>query len=298
MSARPTDALAREQGLLPVETAGGSIMNPIVLRQMRDVIRERALDLKSHFRIFSVDTSAKRYANHQMETCEAVAKKILEWVTGSIEEKILSAPRTAFSLQTTLVVRRAEAQKLIEKFESKGNFLPRKRVEADGSRIQPLPVVVVRNRSGHILRLVRKEREPSNKLHKKITVWAGGHVRREDGPKGRGSISGGARRELQEELRIYATTDSLNLLGAVYVPSNGSTRKHMAFVYEWRANSNDVEIALCNAEFMEKHGTSLQGTFLSAEKIIEEEDELEEWSKEILKKLLLVVPVRAKLAAV
>jgi hypothetical protein len=97
MSARPTDALAREQGLLPVETAGGSIMNPIVLRQMRDVIRERALDLKSHFRIFSVDTSAKRYANHQMETCEAVAKKILEWVTGSIEEKILSAPRTAFS---------------------------------------------------------------------------------------------------------------------------------------------------------------------------------------------------------
>ena len=62
----------------------------------------------------------------------------------------------------------------------------------------------------------------------------------------------------------------------------------MAFVYEWQAESDDVEIALCNAEFMERHGTSLQGTFLPAKTIIEEENELEEWSKEILNNLLLV----------
>ncbi len=61
----------------------------------------------------------------------------------------------------------------------------------------------------------------------------------------------------------------------------------MAFVYEWRAESDDVEIALCNAEFMEKQGTSLQGTFLPAEQIAKEEQDLEEWSKEILHFLLL-----------
>lgn len=160
-------------------------------------------------------------------------------------------------------------------------------LEADLSLIQPLPVVVVRNRSGHILRLVRKERETSNRLHKKVTVWAGGHVRREDGSKGIGSITNGAIRELQEELRIYATPNSLTLLGAVYIPSGSSTKKHMAFVYEWRAPTDDVEVALCHAEFMERTGTSLRGTFLPPEKILEETDELEDWSKEILNSFLL-----------
>ncbi len=288
MSAKSKDALAREQGLLPVEGGGGSIMNPIVLKQMRDVISERAHELSEQFKILALDTSAKRYANHPKETCEAVAKKIMSWIKESIDEKILSAPRASFSsLQKRVIVRRHAAQRLIDIFENEGDFRPRKRVEADANRIQPLPVVIVRNRSGHILRLVRKERETSNKLHKKITVWAGGHVRREDGPRGKGSISTGARRELQEELRLYATSDGLSLLGAIYVPSNGSTIKHMAFVYEWRAASDDVEIALCNAEFMEKQGTSLQGTFLPAEKIAEEEQELEEWSREILHNLLL-----------
>jgi hypothetical protein len=70
----------------------------------------------------------------------------------------------------------------------------------------------------------------------------------------------------------------------------------MAFVYEWRAESDDVQVALCNAEFMEKHGTSLQGTFLPAEKIFEEEGDLEEWSKEILTDLFLTKPLRLSAA--
>jgi predicted NUDIX family phosphoesterase len=288
MSAKPKDALIREQGLLPVEGPGGSIMNPVVLGQMRSVINQRAHDLGAQFRIFKLDTSAKRYADNQKETCETVAKKILNWIKESIDEKILSAPRSSFSsLQMKIVARRLEAQKLINTFESEGDFQPRKRVEADTNRIQPLPVVVVRNSSGNVLRLVRKEKDVSNRLHKKITVWAGGHVHREDGPRGRGSIGTAARRELQEELRIYTKADDLSLLGAVYIPNNGSTKKHMAFVYEWRAPTDDVEIALCNAEFMERHGTSLQGTFLPAKQIASEDEGLEDWSKEILGNLLL-----------
>jgi predicted NUDIX family phosphoesterase len=291
MSTSPTDALKREQGLLPVEGSGGSIMNPTVLKQMGAVIKEKTAELQGQFRIFPVDTSSKKYRDKPQVTCEDVAHKILFWIKESIEEKILSAPKSTFQdLQNTFVASASEASQLIAKFETQGDFLPRKRVEADLSRVQPLPIVVVRNRSGHILRLVRKEREPSNKLHKKITIWAGGHVRREDGPKGTGSIVGAAIRELHEELRIYAQTDRLILLGAVYVPSSGSTKKHMAFVYEWKATTDDVQVALCNGEFMERTGTSLQGTFLSPEKIIEESQELEEWSHEILNNLLLVKP--------
>ncbi len=287
MSTTPEDALSREQGVLPVEGSGGSIMNSTVLRQMGSVIGSRARELGAQFRIFSVDTSSQEYRGNQEQTCKDVAQKILIWISESIEEKILSAPREYFSLANKIVATREKAQELINTFEDKGDFKPRKRVESDTTRIQPLPIVVVRNRSGHILRLVRKERETSNKLHKKITVWAGGHVRREDGPEGKDSIVTGARRELQEELRIQATLDRLCLIGAVYVPASGSTQKHMAFVYEWRAETDDVEVALCNGEFMERHGASLQGNFLPANEIAEEQDELEEWSKEILTNLLL-----------
>jgi predicted NUDIX family phosphoesterase len=288
MSANPEDALDREQGLLPVKGPGGSIMNPTVLKQMRDVIKERTTGLKEKFRIFEIDTSATSYANKPKETCEAVIHKILDWIAESIDEKILSAAKSTLpALQGRLVVPLIEAQRLIEIFEKKGDFQPRTKVEADLSRIQPLPVVVVRNRSGHILRLIRKEREPTNQLHKKITVWAGGHVRKADSQIGIGAITNGAIRELQEELRIYTTPNHLVLLGAVYVPSTPGTKKHMAFVYEWRADTDDVEIALCNAEFEEKAGTSLSGAFLPPEEIVAEKDELEDWSKEILGNLIL-----------
>lgn len=283
MSTSPEDALQREQGHLPVQGRGGSIMNRTVLHQMGTVLKQKTADFKHRFRTLSVDTSSSTYSNNPAKTCEDVVTKILDWVAESVEENILSAPRAAFPvLKSKYVTRSVEARNLIEKFESEGDFQPRKQVEGDPGRIQPLPIVVVRNQSGDILRLVRKERESSNRLHKKVVIWAGGHVRRDDGPQKSGSIIGGAIRELQEELRIYSEPDGLNLLGAVYLPSEGSTRKHVAFVYEWRAQTDDVEVALCNSEFMEKSGSSLQGVFLSAEKIYEEAEDIEDWSVEIL----------------
>jgi hypothetical protein len=63
-------------------------------------------------------------------------------------------------------------------------------------------------------------------------------------------------------------------------------------VYEWRAATDDVAVALCNSEFLEKAGTSLsKGTFLPAEKIIQEH-ELEDWSREILNNLFLAATAR------
>ena len=63
----------------------------------------------------------------------------------------------------------------------------------------------------------------------------------------------------------------------------------VAFVYDWRAETDDVEVALCNAEFVEKGGTSLSGSFISPEQIIREASggEIEaEWSLAILNDLL------------
>ena len=81
--------------------------------------------------------------------------------------------------------------------------------------VQALPVVVVRNRSGSILRLRRRERRYDNPLHEKIVIWAGGHVRKEDDFDGN-SIKQCAVRELQEELRLSVEEEELKILGAVW----------------------------------------------------------------------------------
>ncbi len=47
-----------------------------------------------------------------------------------------------------------------------------------------------------------------------------------------------------------------------------------------------VEVALCNSEFVEKGGTSLQGAFMAPEQIAAEAN-LEPWSAEILSSLLI-----------
>jgi predicted NUDIX family phosphoesterase len=267
MTAKPKDALQREQGHLPVEGLEGSIMNQTVLKRMDRVIKDAIGQYQNDFPIYSVNTSSREYSGKVKRTCEAVVNRILRWIETSTQESILSAPRRELpKLSDSFVFNEHKAADLVKAFESCGDFRPRRRVESDKSRIQPLPVVVVRNKSGHVLQLVRKERDPKNQLHKKIAVWAGGHVRKEDAIHG-SSITYGAIRELQEELRLYVQPCDLRLLGAVYIDSGESTKKHVAIVYEWKSPNDDVEVTLAKSEFFEKGGSSLTGKFLPLEKI-------------------------------
>ena len=145
-----------------------------------------------------------------------------------------------------------DAKSLVDNFARHGEFRARAEVEADNTRVQALPVVVVRNRSGQILRLRRKEKREDNPLHEKIVIWTGGHVRKEDSHNGN-SLLQCAIRELQEELRLSVNPTNLKLIGSVYADHGGSTSKHVAVVYEWRAETDDVSVALSSSEFF---GTS------------------------------------------
>ena len=90
-----------------------------------------------------------------------------------------------------------------------------------------------------VLCLRRKEKKEDNPLHEKIVIWAGGHVRKEDSHSGN-SLLQHAIRGLQEELRLSVNPTNLKLIGSVYADHGGSTSKHVAVVYEWRAETDDV----------------------------------------------------------
>jgi predicted NUDIX family phosphoesterase len=293
MTASPTDSMDRERGYLPVDDATGSIMNEDVLRTMLETTRETAARLggRNQFRVFEVDTSQGVSAGPQT-TAEQVADLVLQLIEEQLEEEILFLPADTVAplFKTGTWIDKTAAEQLVELFTTKGVFRGRETVESDSGLVQALPVVVVRNRRGDLLRLKRREQRKDNPLHGKIVIWAGGHVRREDGANGP-SIGHGAVRELQEELRLSVEPGELEMLGAVWIRGRDGdrTRRHVAIVHEWRARTDDVAVALSATEFFERRGTSLSGSFVSPHRLATDVDDgriCEPWSVEIARYLL------------
>jgi predicted NUDIX family phosphoesterase/predicted ATPase len=289
MTASPTNAMEREQGDLPVEGATGSIMNEAVLEQFKANTQETCNRLAKYFRIFEVNTSLP--GSDKKKTAEKVAGIVLDLISEQLEEEILCLSKTEvkkiFNGKTSISA--AKAKELINSFVTEGSYVPRAKAEAAPEMLQALPVVVVRTKSGQVLLLRRREKQEENPLHDRVVIWAGGHVRREDAANGQ-SIVQGLLRELHEELRLSLEAKSLNLLGAIHVDLGGSICKHVAIVYEWRAETDDVVVVLSNAEFYERRGTSLSGKFVPLEELSGSwkkfSDQSEPWSEQIIRDML------------
>ena len=103
--------------------------------------------------------------------------------SSTLEEEILSLPAdTAAPLfDKTTWIGSSAAQSLVDLFTSRGTFRSRESVESDPARVQALPVVVVRNGSGDLLRLKRREQRQS--------------APRQDRDLGRRSCQAGGRRQ-------------------------------------------------------------------------------------------------------
>jgi predicted NUDIX family phosphoesterase/thymidylate kinase len=305
MTASPEDSLERERGYLPVEGAKGSVMNAEVLKKTLATTQQTAERLASEFRLFVIDTSSEEFRGNPQRSAEKVADLTLQVIDEQLQEEILFLPREKlvplFAGATSIVSEKAAG--VIECFARHGEYQPRDKVEARTESVQALPVVVVRNKTGEVLRLRRKEESGANPLHQKLVIWAGGHVRVEDGTNGE-AVLHCAVRELHEELRLSVETSELKLLGSIYIPQGERASKHVAIVYEWRAESDDVAVALSNAEFFERRGNSLSGSFVPLDALVSElvsrskknRAKTEIWSQEIIREFLApdskVIPPR------
>lgn len=283
MTANPDDALDRERGLLEVIGSPGSIMNMEVLAKLKDIYDQAACELKEEFNVIRVDTSLPELSNPR-SSAEYVLDKALDMIELELEEKILYIPMSEVDkiFGSSKAVADQGAAYLTSQFEKMGAYGPRGVVEADAGVVQALPVVVVRKKSGDILLLLRKEANYRNALHRQNVIWAGGHVREEDGPED--PIPNCAVRELEEELRISLNKETLRLVCAIYDKSNDRSICHVAIVYEWRAPSDDIAIAISKDEFFERHGTSLTGEFLELRELakkVDRGDLKESWSVSI-----------------
>jgi predicted NUDIX family phosphoesterase len=287
MMASYEDAMNREKGYLPIEEGKASIMNKDVLEQVIKTTQKCVDELKNDFRIYVVNTSARGTKNKPQKSAEVVADIILNTIEEQIKEEVLVLPKGEITklFRGRQYIPTEEARHLATRYVENGEFNPREQVEEHSELVQALPVIIVRNATGQILRLRRKERSEKNPLHQEIVIWAGGHVRGEDATNGDALIQC-AIRELSEELRLNVEPADLHLIGAVYIDSGERTSKHVAMAYEWRAQTDDIAVALSSSEFFERRGTSLSGSFVGVEQLAQDVDSgkiKEPWSTELVR---------------
>lgn len=279
-----------ERALLSTERRDGSMMNEKVLAQMFNTIRETSKNLKKEFRIFEIVSSAGRMDGAR-RTAEAVANLALKVIEEHFREDLLSLPKEDVSrtFAGKKCLNSSEAAALVRLFLKSGNYKPTEAVGADGTRFQVLPVVVVRNKSGRVLRLSRQAQADTGSMNGKIVIWTGGPVRKE-GEAGEDAIIQCALREIQEQLRLRLEPHDLKLRGAVYSEAGGEgTQKRVAIVYEWKAKTDAVAMVLSRAELSDRRGAALRGTFVPLNDIVRDVDDgkiTEPLSVEIVRELL------------
>ena len=244
-------------------------MNPQILERIKAVNEQCIEQLDGAFRLFPINTSAGETKDDPKRTAEVVVETILALAEGHVEENILSCPKDELTrvFAGGCFVGAEDAESLARVYrEGASDYRPRNEVEKDGSVVQALPIVIVRNADGEVLRLRRREKSKDNPLHEKVVIWAGGHVRCEDAING-DPLLHCAVRELEEELRLQVAPSALRLAGAVYFGNGERTAKHVGIAYEWRADTNDISAVLSRSEFFEKSGTSLSGSFRSVDQL-------------------------------
>ncbi len=293
MKTSADDAMQRESGHLPV-FGQGSIMNPDTIQQMIANLNQCVNRFRNQFNFYELDTASTTGSNAR-ETAQKAADFVLSIIEGEIEEEILSVDRDEFVslLNGRRVLSLSEVEELEKLYSNRGTYGSREVIEPDLNRIQALPVVVIRNKSGQVLQLKRREENPKSPLHEKLVIWAGGHVRKEDSANGN-TLRKCATRELQEELRLRVEPEALKLIGAVYDDSTVGLSKHVALVYQWQADSDDVNVRLNSVEFFERRGPSQSGRFIGLSdllKCIDESQVAETWSVSIATELLKDAPL-------
>lgn len=277
MTAKPSVALQREQGLLPVK-ATGSIMNEEVLQKMFDTSIKCRDELSGKFKVVHIDTSENLTP---AQSAEKAVDSLLDFAEELVEEAILHVHTSDLIKQLAVGLTTGEdAVAVTRAFETLGKFLPRESVEKSNDLLQPIPVAIVQNSANETLVLKRKEKAKTDALHDKVVVWAGGHVRREDQTL-EGVLLSGLCRELEEELRLKISPEELEFLGIVYDSSREKSRRHVGLVYKWVARTPDVAIALSAEEFRERRGNSVSGTFMSNSELAStlSKAKIDEWTR-------------------
>jgi predicted NUDIX family phosphoesterase len=159
-------------------------------------------------------------------------------------------------------IRTADATAYLEEIVARGTFAHRPEAEADPSRKQIIPYLVLRD--GPRFFLMQRTRAGADaRLHDRYSIGVGGHIN-----PGDGGLLGGLRREWAEEL-VADFEPEFRFVGLLNDDTTEVGQVHLGVVYVADAAGRPVEVR-------ETH--KLSGWFADADEVRDVRDRLETWS--------------------
>jgi len=282
--AQPEISLKREYAYLLTKEYG-RIMNPKVLKSYNSSIDKTIVSFEDKFRkVVITDTTdiPQQSVNYN------VSKQILEILENLIIEKIgyfqfdelndIDGNIFNFSM--------------IKNKKLTLSFLRRDEVEMNPAYVQPVPILVITNKSRDKILLLKKKKESLGKNspeEDKILLYSGGHVREEDCVATINSsdnllptIKSALSREINEELNIAFSSQENDPI-CFWMRDESYSAKHIAICFIYEVDFDHLDIKLDTYEFVQRKGKSQSGKILSLTEIHKYSSDLELWGISILK---------------
>lgn len=285
----PKISIEREYSSLLTDKRG-SIMQEPVLKSFSNAVENVIKEQRNDFRkVITIDTGTKENNKSPNIVSYNVTKSILETLRMLLIEKV------GYFEQNELV--KAGLKDEINDFNLISNmpisYKERDLVEKSLEYIQPLPIVVITNKSRDKVLVVKKSNKKTSKdspERNKVLLYLGGHIRQEDSKEtNQKTITKSLRREIKEEIGESINVENIEPF-LIYTPTYSSkSKKHLAICYVVEMDFLGRKFKLTSDEHIMKAGKTISGHTMGLERLIQEEGKnLESWSIEILKKVFKI----------
>ncbi len=281
LSVSPTVSIQREFKD-QITDLQGSVMNTETLNGYKTSLERSLEKYKDRFRqVISIDTTDKR----PVEGVAQIAFEVLSAADLLVDEKIAVVERQFLDTKVPaggVLLEKEKVSVLMNELVDKVTWAPRSDAEKDASLVQIVPVsVIVRN--GEILVANIRGGEQGKTVENKNSIWAGGHARFSDLPKGRHKKTIFRRcliRELDEELRIRLDLKNIPAVpnAVVWDKTKSRSLHHCALFFECHVGRNVAKASLHQREFWESPTKSLFTQFLPLDENLTEVPDWEAWS--------------------
>jgi predicted NUDIX family phosphoesterase/thymidylate kinase len=277
LTTEPEAALDREVSGQLTRRPGG-IMNPTTLLDINQSIHRARQRYASDFTFVDIDTTdpdprptLNRMANITFDALEQFLESIL----------VLPRELVDYLPDAGLVTDRETIRRFLAAIGQSGDFVDRRVAEESEEYVQPIPIAYFWH-DGDLLVLRRTERDQSHRMHEKCTVWAGGHIRLDDG--GEDPIQAALAREVEEELYLSELPE-LEVVGLVRDDSSPRSRMHVGIVHR-AVLQGPIALAMDGQDFTEFRGGSVTVHLVGPDGIGGYANRMEPWSRTILEEHL------------
>lgn len=260
------------------------------------IMKREVLD---HFKA-SVSRTAERYVNvyqkieffdttekSQNEVGYEVTKDVLKILQNNLEESVGYIQRSILDEDLDIKFKFNDTQLSNHTL----SYASRAPIERDATKVQPIPVLIIKDTESNKVLVVRKNSKSTSKTSPeagKDLIYLGGHIRKEDSfhstKKDIISVAKYAlAREVKEEIGIdYHPNSSQNNPLCIWIRNNERSSKHLAICFIWETKVDKLKLRIDKNEFVTPSKASKSGRFYEINELVKNKNNFEAWSRVII----------------